>query len=142
METIKPSNDDQQTAFSLTQDMLKAYPHLKGIFAISSVAFPGVAEAIKQAGLTGKVFATGLSTPNDMKAYVKSGVVKSVVLWNTVNLGYLTVYTARQLMDGVLKPGVTSMKAGRLGTVKVVGDNVMLGGTMIFTKKNIDKYNF
>ena len=38
---IKPSNEDQKLAFSVTQDLMKAYPALRGVFAISSVAFPG-----------------------------------------------------------------------------------------------------
>lgn len=138
----KPSNEDQKLAFSVTQDLIKAYPNLKGVFAISSVAFPGAAEAVKQGGKTGSVFVTGLSTPNDMKAYVDQGVVKSVVLWNTKDLGYLTIQTARALADGTLKSGATTLKAGRLGEKKVVGDNVMLGGTLTFTKENIGKYNF
>jgi rhamnose transport system substrate-binding protein len=139
---VKPSNEDQKLAFSVAQDMMKAYPNLKGIFAISSVAFPGASEAVKQAGKTGKVFVAGLATPNDMRSYVKEGVVKSVILWNTKDLGYLTVYAARALADGELKSGSSSLKAGRLGEKKVVGDNVMLGGTITFTKDNIDEYEF
>lgn len=138
----KPSNEDQKLAFSVTQDLMKAYPNLKGVFAISSVAFPGAAEAVKQAGKTGAVNVIGLSTPNDMKSYVEEGVVKSVILWNTVDLGYLTVMAARALVDGELKAGATTLKAGRLGEKKVVGDNVMLGGTLTFTKENIKDYNF
>jgi len=139
---VKPSNEDQKLAFSVTQDLMKAYPNLKGVFAISSVAFPGAAEAIKQAGKSGQVFVTGLSTPNDMRSYVKDGVVKSVILWSTVDLGYLTVFAARALVDGDLKAGATKLKAGRLGEKEVKGDNVLLGGTMTFTKENIDQFNF
>jgi ABC-type sugar transport system substrate-binding protein len=139
---VKPSNEDQKLAFSVTQDLLKAYPDLRGVFAISSVAFPGASEATKQGGKTGKVFVTGLSTPNDMRSYVQEGVVKSVVLWNTKDLGYLTIYTARALFDGKLKAGSSEIDAGRLGKKKVVGDNVMLGGTLKFTKENIADYNF
>lgn len=139
---VKPSNEDQKLAFSVSQDLMKAYPNLKGIFAISSVAFPGAAEAIKQANKTDKVFVTGLSTPNDMKSYVNEGVVKSVILWNTKDLGYLTICAARGLMDGTLKSGATTLKAGRLGEKKVVGDNVMLGGTITFTKENIGQFDF
>ncbi|MFZ4508605.1 MAG: substrate-binding domain-containing protein [Fimbriimonas sp.] len=138
----KPSNEDQKLAFSVSQDLMKAYPNLKGIFAISSVAFPGAAEAIKQAGKTDKVFVTGLSTPNDMRAYVNEGVVRSVILWNTKDLGYLTIYAARAVVDGDLKAGATTLKAGRLGEKQVVGDNVMLGGTLTFTKENIAQFNF
>lgn len=138
----KPSNEDQKLAFSVTQDLIKAYPNLKGIFAISSVAFPGAAEAIKQAGKSGQVYVNGLSTPNDMRTYVNDGVVKSVILWNTKDLGYLTVFAARALVDGELKSGATTIKAGRLGEKQVVGDNVMLGGTITFTKENIAEFDF
>ncbi len=138
----KPSNEDQKLAFSVTQDLMKANPNLKGIFAISSVAFPGASEAIKQSGQSGKVFVTGLSTPNDMRTYVKDGVVKSVILWNTKDLGYLTVYAARAAADGSLKMGSTTLMAGRLGEKKVEGDNVMLGAILTFNKDNIDKFNF
>ena len=42
---IKPCNDNQTLAFQVTQDLMKTYPDLKGVFGISSVAFPGAAEA-------------------------------------------------------------------------------------------------
>jgi ABC-type sugar transport system substrate-binding protein len=138
---IKPSNEDQKLAFSITQDLMKAYPSLKGVFAISSVAFPGAAEAVKQAGKSGEVFVTGLSTPNDMRAYVKDGTVRSVILWNTKDLGYLTVYAARALVDGELRKD-SALKAGRLGEKEVKGDNVLLGATITFTKENIDQFDF
>lgn len=139
---IKPCNEDQSVAFQVTQDLMKAYPDLKGVFGISSVAFPGAAEAVKQANKTGQVLVTGLSTPNNMKAYVMDGTVKSVILWNTQDLGYLTVYAAEAVATGKLKPGATTFKAGRLGEKKVVGDNILLGNILVFTKDNIGKYNF
>ena len=42
----------------------------------------------------------GLSLPNLCKRYVHDGVVQAVVLWNTKDLGYLTVYTAALLVEG------------------------------------------
>jgi ABC-type sugar transport system substrate-binding protein len=139
---VKPSDEDQKLAFQVTQDLMKAYPNLRGVWGISSVAFPGAAEAVKQAGAAGKVFVTGLSTPNDMRGFVKDGTVKSVVLWNTVDLGYLTVYVGEALASGKLKAGDKTFKAGRLGAKKIDGDNVLLGDILIFTKDNIDKYDF
>ena len=139
---VKPSNDDQNLAFQVTQDLIKTYPDLKGVFGISSVAFPGAAEAVKQAGKSGQVLVTGLSTPNAMKAYVQDGTVKSVILWNTQDLGYLTVYAAEAVATGRLKPGMTSFKAGRLGEKKIIGDNILLGGILVFNKGNIGKYDF
>ena len=139
---IKPCNEDQAVAQQVTQDLMQAYPDLKGVFGISSVAFPGAAEAVKQAGKTGQVLVTGLSTPNNMKPYVLDGTVKSVILWNTQDLGYLTVYAAEALATGKLKPGATSFSAGRLGEKKIQGDNILLGNILIFNKDNIGKYNF
>lgn len=139
---VKPSNEDQRLAFQVTQDLLKAYPKLKGIFGISSVAFPGAAEAVKQAGRSGSVLVTGLATPNDMKSYVHDGTVKSVVLWNTGDLGYLTVRAAAALAAGTLKPGDTELDAGRLGKKKIEGDQILLGQILIFNKDNIDQFDF
>lgn len=139
---VKPCNEDQKIAFQVAQDLMKAYPDLKGIFGISSVAFPGAAEAVKQAGKSGQVLVTGLSTPNAMKNYVKDGTVKSVVLWNTKDLGYLTVLAARGLVDGTLKAGVTEFKAGMLGAKPIAGDHILLNNLLVFTKDNIDQFDF
>jgi rhamnose transport system substrate-binding protein len=138
----KPSNEDQKLAFQVAQDLMKAYPNLKGLFGISSVAFPGAAEAVKQAGKSGSVFVTGLSTPNNMKEYVKGGTVRSVVLWSTVDLGYLTIYAAEAVAGGKLKSGDETLKAGRLGEKNIAGDNILLGDILVFTKENIDRYDF
>jgi rhamnose transport system substrate-binding protein len=138
----KPSNEDQKLAFSVAQDLMKAYPDLKGIWGISSVAFPGAAEAVKQAGKSGQVFVTGLSTPNDMKQYVKDGVVKSVILWNTKDLGYLTIRAAEAVANGKLKPDAKEFEAGRLGKKKIENGNILLGDILVFTKDNIDKFDF
>jgi rhamnose transport system substrate-binding protein len=140
--TVKPSEEDQQIAFQRTQDILKAYPNVQGLWALSSVAFPGAAEAVQKAGKSGKVAVIGLSTPTSMAQFVKNGAAKTVILWNPVDLGYLTLQVARAVARGDLKPGATKFHAGRLGDRTVQGDNVMLGQPMKFTKANIDQYKF
>ncbi|HEU4930936.1 MAG TPA: substrate-binding domain-containing protein [Pyrinomonadaceae bacterium] len=139
--TIQPSEGDRDRAFAETQTILKVYPNVKVIMAIAAPAVPGAAEAVKQSGRT-DVKVTGLSLPNMNKPYVKSGVVESVVLWNTVDLGYLTVQAAYALGSGTLKRGDSALKAGRLGTVEVVNDEVRLGAPFIFNKDNIDRFDF
>jgi rhamnose transport system substrate-binding protein len=133
---------------------------MDGVFGMSSVAFPGAADAVSQAKLCGTdaaadfaapdadsaVHVVGLSTPNQMKEFVtgnKSGCVKSVVLWNPVDLGYAAVYVMRAVVDGKLKPGDTQVEAGKLGTLQVVnGSEVLLGAPFIYTKDNIDQFDF
>jgi rhamnose transport system substrate-binding protein len=139
---VEYSDDNQTKAKQIAQDLIKAHPELKGVWAISSAAFPGAAEGIKQAGKAGQVQVTGLSTPNEMKTYVKEGTVKSVVLWNTVDLGYLTIYTAQAVATGKYKPGDATIKAGRLGEKKVENGQVLLGDILVFTRDNIDQFDF
>lgn len=141
--TILPAEEDQQLAFKVTGEILKAYPNVKGIIGLSSVAFPGAADAITQANLIGKIAVVGQSTPNQMKPFIKNGAVKSDVLWNPVDLGYAAAYAMRAVIDGKLKPGDTELDAGKLGKLKIInGSQILLGEPTVFTKDNIDKYDF
>jgi rhamnose transport system substrate-binding protein len=139
---VKPSQEDQQLAFQRTSDLLRARPGLKGVWGISSVAFPGAADAVQRAGRAGQVAVVGLSTPSSMAPFVEKGVVRTVILWNPVDLGYLTIYTARSVARGELKPGATEIDAGRLGKKEIRGDEVLLGPPMRFTKENISQFDF
>jgi rhamnose transport system substrate-binding protein len=138
---IQPSEGDRDRAFAETQTLLKVYPQVRLVMAIAAPAVPGAAEAVQQSGRK-DVKVTGLSLPNMCRPYVHSGVVDSFVLWNTVDLGYLTVHAARALAAGELTRGARSVHAGRLGEVAVEGDNVMLGAPFVFNKKNIDQFDF
>jgi rhamnose transport system permease protein len=138
---IQPSDGDRDRAFAETQTILKVHPDVRLIMAIAAPAVPGAAEAVQQSGRT-DVKVTGLSLPNMCKPYVHSGVVESIVLWNTTDLGYLTVRAAKDLATGALRPGVREIDAGRLGTIHVENDQVMLGAPFVFDKGNIDRFDF
>jgi rhamnose transport system permease protein len=138
---IRPSDDDRKRAFDETQTLLKVHPGVKVVMAIASPAVPGAAEAVKQAGRS-DVKVTGLGLPNACKTYLHEGVIDSVVLWNTMDLGYLTLQAAFGVAKGTLKPGATSLTAGRLKVLEVKGDNVLLGTPFTFTKDNVDQFDF
>jgi rhamnose transport system substrate-binding protein len=141
----RPSEEDQQLAFSVTQDLIRVHPDLDGIFALSSVAFPGASEAVQQAERAGEVAVVGLSTPKQMRPFMEAGVIESVVLWNPVDLGYLTIYAAKALVEQGLEAGDT-FDAGRLGQYTVEEDDismqVLLGDPFIFTPENIAEFDF
>ena len=141
MAALRPCDDLQPKAFDEARTILNAYPDVKLIMAICSPAVPGAAEAVKQSGRS-DVKVIGLGLPNDNKRYVHEGITQAVILWNTMDLGYLTVLTADDLAQGRLKAGNASFQAGRLGTIRLEGDNVVLGTPVVFTKQNIDQYNF
>jgi rhamnose transport system substrate-binding protein len=139
--TIRPSDGDRDRAFAETQTILKVYPQVRLVMGIAAPAVPGAAEAVQQSGRK-DVAVTGLSLPNMCKPYVHAGIIRSIVLWNTRDLGYLTVRVAAALARGTLSHGQTSFDAGRLGTLTVEGDQVLLGRPFVFTKDNIDQFDF
>jgi rhamnose transport system permease protein len=139
--TIRPSDDDRDKAFAETQTILRVHPDVRLIMAIAAPAVPGAAEAVRQAGRA-DVKVMGLSLPNMNKPYVHAGVVQKVILWNTTNLGYLTVRAAAAAVDGTLVPGASSFAAGRLGTLEVSGPEILLGDPLVMDKSNIDQFDF
>jgi rhamnose transport system substrate-binding protein len=143
LETVE-AQEDNQLSFTQAATLINKYgDKLNGIFGMTSVATPASAEAVTQAKLCGKVAVVGLATPNAMKPYVAKDCVKSVVLWNPVDLGYATVYAMRASIDGTLKPGDKTLKAGRLGELNIIsGSEILLGAPFIYTKDNIEGFDF
>jgi rhamnose transport system substrate-binding protein len=143
LETVE-AQEDNILSFNQASTLINKHgEELKGIFGMTSVATPASAEAVTQAKQCGTVAVVGLATPNAMKPYVQSGCVKSVVLWNPVDLGYAATYVLRAVADGKLKPGATEVEAGKLGKLKVVnGSEVLLGPPFVYSKANIDQFDF
>lgn len=132
-----------ERAAQLAGDLITANPDLKGIIGVASTTCPGVAQAIETAGKIGKVIGTGYCSPNTVRSYLKSGAFGYSVLWDPGALGYLTVWAGKQLIDGkpfaasntvpgFAKPVTFDQKTGIL----------LLGDPAVFTKDNVDKFNF
>lgn len=141
LATLRPCDDIQKKAFDEANTVLNAYPKVKLFMAICTPAVPGAAEAVKQSGRT-DVKVIGLGLPNDNKRYVHEGVTDCLILWNTMDLGYLAVYASDAIARGGLKAGAKAMTAGRIGRVEIKDDNVLLGKPFTFTKENIDGFDF
>ena len=143
LETVE-AQEDNILSFNQASTLINKYgDELKGIFGMTSVATPASAEAVTQAGQCGKIAVVGLATPNAMKPYVEKDCVKSVVLWNPVDLGYAATYVLRAVADGKLQPGATEVEAGKLGKLQVVnGSEILLGPPFVFSKANIGEFDF
>jgi rhamnose transport system substrate-binding protein len=143
LESVE-AQEDNILSFNQANTLINKYgDDLKGIFGMTSVATPAAAEAVTQAKLCGKVAVVGLATPNPMKPYVDSGCVKDVILWNPIDLGYAAAYAMRASIDGTLKPGDKTLKAGKLGDLKIInGSEILLGSPFVFTKDNIKGFDF
>jgi ABC-type sugar transport system substrate-binding protein len=141
LAVTRPCDDLKDKAFAEATAIMNANPDIHLILAICSPAVPGAAEAVKQAKRS-DVKVVGLGLPNQNKAYVKDGFTQGVILWNTMDLGYLTVYAASALAKGELKAGDTKFSTPKLKDIDIVGDNIMLGKPFVFTKENIDQFDF
>jgi rhamnose transport system permease protein len=141
MAALRPCDDLQKKAFDEANAVMNADPDVKLFMAICTPAVPGAAEAVKQSGRT-DVKVIGLGLPNDNKRYVHEEITDCVILWNSMDLGYLAVVASRALHEGTLKPGDKQIQAGRLGTIEIEGDNILLGKPFVFNKGNIDQFDF
>ncbi len=137
-------DDDDTKSYNEAQGLFKKYPNLKVIIAPTTVGIAASARAVQDANLVGKVKVTGLGTPNQMRDYVKSGASPEFALWNPSDLGYLAVYALDAIASGKIKgqPG-DKFTAGKLGDYTVKDDGtILLGPPTVFSKDNIDQFNF
>ncbi len=138
------AGDDEAKSIEVATNLMQAHPKLKVIISSSAVSAPAAARAIQSVGKVGQVYATGVALPSSIKSYLKDGSQKAFFIWDPAKLGYLSVYVAKAALDGTLKktPG-SKVKAGKLGEFTVGKDGeIVYGKPLIFTKDNIDQFDF
>ena len=142
---------DQTKAVTQAKQIIQAHPKLVGIVSIDAGGTPGIAQATKELGVTGKIVTTGLSTPSQMKSFVLSGLVPEFVLWDPAETGYLTTVIAFELLNGRSvtngeKLKVSSAVTRAIPVRKIKGHGNALeaiqGPALVFDKTNIDKFGF
>lgn len=143
LETVE-AQEDNMLSFTQTTTLINKYgDKLSGVIGMTTVATPAAAEAIAQARKCGKVAVVGIATPNAVKPYLHKNCMKSAVLWNPVDLGYAAMYALRAAADGTLSPKSASLQAGRLGELQIVnGSEILLGAPSVFTKSNVNGFDF
>ncbi|WP_164730596.1 autoinducer 2 ABC transporter substrate-binding protein [Pelagibacterium montanilacus] len=130
-------------AFQFATDAMTRNPDLDGIIGIASTTCPGIGQAVEAAGRQGQIVTTGFCSPNTVKDYVMTDAMTYSVLWNPADLGYLTVWAAKQVAEGVpfeAEPEVEGLEAN----VRWLEDEqiLLLGDPMVFTKENIEQFDF
>jgi rhamnose transport system substrate-binding protein len=137
--SIQYAGEDISKATDVTAQLLSAYPKLKGIIGVNSTAVPGAAQAVLRAGLTGKIAVTGVTDPNTIRPFVRDGVVKSVVLWNPIDLGFLTAWGVIQLLEH--KPLAASNQVPGISDPVSYDEKthtLLLGKPLVITSANIN----
>jgi rhamnose transport system substrate-binding protein len=142
--SIVYGNDDPTTATQVTNGLLQKYPNLKGIISPTTVGIAAAAGVLDTPQYRGKIKLTGLGTPLSLKKFVDDGTIDGFELWDPAKLGYLAAYAAVNVASKkITGTSGESFSAGKLGTY-TVGPNstIILGPPTVFTKANIDQFNF
>ncbi len=145
-------DDDAQKSSSECDGLLTKHPNLAGIISPTSVGLAASAQVLERSGLypggphaVGKgVQLTGLSTPNQLKKFVKNGVVTRFQLWSPYNEGVLAAYIGQQIHLKKLEPKAgVEVDVPDLGKRGFTPKLEIVGGKMLtFDKADIDKYDF
>lgn len=139
-------DDVMDKSYNEAIGLLSAYPDLKGIISPTSIGVIASAKAVVDQGKSGEVIVNGIGLPSQGIDYIKDGTLPEMILWNPVDLGYLTVYANYNLITKAI-----TGKAGDKFTTKRLGEFVVHsyedGGTavtghsnVVFTKENVDEW--
>jgi len=137
-------DDDDTKSFQEAQGLLQSYPDLAGIISPTTVGIAATARYLSTSEYKGKVALVGLGLPGQMKEYLEDGTVQAFALWDPSEVGYLTAYAGKALLDGTItgKEGDT-FEAGKLGSYTVGPNGLILVGELLkFDKDNIDEYDY
>jgi ABC-type sugar transport system substrate-binding protein len=135
------TDEKQQVAYQKTLDLIKAYPNLKGIIAMSTPAPLGAAQAIQEKKLQDKIQVVGSALPKDSMPFLADGSLDMAILWDPGKLGYLTVSLAKDLVEGKKPKDGDEVK--NVGKIQVKDDKtVIMGPPSDFTKENAGNFNF
>lgn len=138
---------NQQDAATIISRMGEGADQIQAAIGLSSGATPALGAAYASAAEkpdAAVVTMTGLATPNALKTYIldESNPMDTGVLWNCMDLGYLSVMAGYQMGTGLITPDTTTMSTTRLGEKAIEDKMILLGDALIFDKTNVEQFNY
>jgi len=118
----QPADWDTAKAQSVMENILTGHPNIKAVFGSNDNMALGAVQAIKSAGLSGKIIVVGFDANPDAAAAVLAGDMVATVAQNPRNMGRLGVEYALKVKRGE----------------KI--DPVIDTGTVLVTKENAAEY--
>jgi rhamnose transport system substrate-binding protein len=134
------------------ESLLSKHPDLRAILAPTAVGVEQAAKTVEAAGVYpggpkakgDGVVVTGLGTPNQMRRHIKDGIIPAVALWSPPDEGLIAAHLAVGLVRGTIKAeNGQSFDVPGLGQRTFKANGVIVTGPpLVFTKDNIDQYQF
>lgn len=139
------SEDNGDVAYQTAKELLKKYPELKGIMGTSSFDSPGVARAIEELSLNGKVFTAGTGLPAANAEILKSGAVNALTLWDPALAGKAMAAMAVKMLRGEeITNGCDLGVDGYTNLQFKAGSSTVLEGAgwIVINAENVDSFGF
>ena len=72
---LPDEGSDPATALKASAQLMQAHPDLNMMIGIDATAGKGIGQALKEAGLAGKILAGAMDRDDDMLPYIKDGII-------------------------------------------------------------------
>lgn len=134
--------DDQQQAYAKTQELLRAFPNVRGFEGSASTDVAGIGLALEERGMADDTCVVGTSLPSIAAQYLETGAVDMISFWDPSLAGYAMNKLAVMLLEG--KEPTDSMNLEIPGYDKVSLDGKVIYGQawVDVTKENVQDYPF
>lgn len=123
--------DDQQEAYARAQEVLRAFPDIKGMQGSASTDVAGIGLAIEERGMEDDTCVFGTSLPSIAGQYMETGAVDGIGFWDPKIAGKAMNAVAMMVMNG--EEITDGMSLGLEGY-----ENVTLEGKVIFGEAFVD----
>ncbi len=128
--------DDAEKAYTKAQEVLRAFPNIKGMQGSASTDVAGIGRAIEERGKEDDTCVFGTSLPSIAGQYIETGAVDGIGFWDPAVAGEAMNTLAVMVMDG--KTVTDGMDLGLPGY-----ENISLDGKVIYGSAwvNVNKEN-
>lgn len=128
--------DDSQNAYQKAQEVLRAFPNVKGMQGSASTDVAGIGLAIEERGMEDDTCVFGTSLPSIAEQYLDTGAVDGIGFWDPSIAGYAMNMVAQMVIDG--KEVTDGMNLGLQGYEAIkLEDKVIYGQAWV----NVNKEN-
>jgi simple sugar transport system substrate-binding protein len=134
--------DDQQNAYSRAQEVLRAFPNVRGFQGSASTDVAGIGLAIEERGLEEQTCVFGTSLPSIAGQYLETGAVDGIGFWDPKLAGIAMNQLAVMVMNG--EEITDGMDLGLEGyeSIRIDGSVIYGQAWVNVTKENMDDYPF
>lgn len=141
------SNEDANVAYQKTKELLAKYPNIKGFTGSAATDVVGIARAVTEMGLAGKVCIVGTSLPSLASSYIQSGTIYKIFLWDPALAGQATMNAALMLAQGKQVGAGTDLHVPGYTNIQPCGGDMtshcFLGEAQLqIDKDNLSQYSF